>query len=329
MGLLFVFCLGAWPLRGCRRGGDSGHGKGRPRRGEPVGARTSPARPLVSSPRGALVVGAEAEAATEAASAVVRPEEPSAFVLRRATRSPSDHELSESESESAPGGAASGSTRWSRVNFFAIEEQRGRRPDAIRESRFEKLVSRNRDLVMASKLTAGAAALGAVLLFRYSRKVHRSTAPTRAVLHLYDHCPFCNRVELVLGWAGIKYERKVYGYGDMDGPKAIHPLQKKELPVLELSGEPTLCVMPESGDIIEWAQSNTALHDYRGDSSGAAMPALMPAATTKGGQALKLFLGSKGEFKKHQRILCRCVVGWVTGGWPVAVILRPPFHLQS
>jgi hypothetical protein len=49
---------------------------------------------------------------------------------------------------------------------------------------------------MAAKLTAGAAAL--VLLFRY-RKVQRSTAPTRAVLHLYDHCPFCIRVELVLG----------------------------------------------------------------------------------------------------------------------------------
>jgi hypothetical protein len=176
---------------------------------------------------------------------------------------------------------------------------------------------------MAAKLTAGAAAL--VLLFRYSRKAQRSTAPTRAVLHLYDHCPFCIRVELVLGWAGIKYERKVYGYGDMDGPKAIHPLQKKELPVLELPGEPTLCVMPESGDIIEWAQSNTALHDYRRDSSGAAMPALMPAATTKGGQALKLFLGSKGEFKKHQRILCRCVVGWVKGGWPVVVVLRRLF----
>lgn len=32
------------------------------------------------------------------------------------------------------------------------------------------------------------------------------------VLFRYDHCPFCIRVELLLGWKGISYDRVVYGY---------------------------------------------------------------------------------------------------------------------
>ena len=32
-------------------------------------------------------------------------------------------------------------------------------------------------------------------------------------LHCYDHCPFCVRVYLALGWKRIPYETKVYGYG--------------------------------------------------------------------------------------------------------------------
>ena len=41
------------------------------------------------------------------------------------------------------------------------------------------------------------------------------------VLHLYDHCPFCIRVDLALGWANVNYQRKLYGYGDIEGPKAL------------------------------------------------------------------------------------------------------------
>ena len=36
----------------------------------------------------------------------------------------------------------------------------------------------------------------------------------KLTLHVYDHCPYCVRVELSLGWKGISFERKVYGYGD-------------------------------------------------------------------------------------------------------------------
>ena len=32
-------------------------------------------------------------------------------------------------------------------------------------------------------------------------------------LHVYDHCPFCNRVEWLMGHFGLKYKRVLYGYG--------------------------------------------------------------------------------------------------------------------
>lgn len=35
-------------------------------------------------------------------------------------------------------------------------------------------------------------------------------------LHVYDHCPYCMRVELVLGLHGIQYERVVYNYGEQN-----------------------------------------------------------------------------------------------------------------
>mmetsp|Transcript_70 Transcript_70/g.158 ORF Transcript_70/g.158 Transcript_70/m.158 type:complete len:316 (-) Transcript_70:27-974(-) len=73
---------------------------------------------------------------------------------------------------------------------------------------------------------------------------------TQLTLHLYDHCPYCTRVELVLGWKGLSYRRLVYGYADVDGPTAL--TGKKVLPVLEWtdpSGKDHR--MGESQDIIE------------------------------------------------------------------------------
>merc|ERR1719424_2083214 len=69
-------------------------------------------------------------------------------------------------------------------------------------------------------------------------------------LHLYDHCPFCTRVELVLGWRGIRYDRSVYGYSDVAGPSAL--LGQKMLPVIawsDAADKPHL--LQESRDIIE------------------------------------------------------------------------------
>jgi len=79
-------------------------------------------------------------------------------------------------------------------------------------------------------------------------------------LHLYDHCPFCVRVELVLGRFGIPFERVVYGYGDMKGPVAL--TGKKVLPVLEGPDVPApdgMKGLPESLDIIAWTTSTYGL----------------------------------------------------------------------
>ena len=74
-------------------------------------------------------------------------------------------------------------------------------------------------------------------------------------LHVYDHCPFCIRVDLFLGWNNIKYNRAIYGYGDMEGPVKVHPHAKKQLPVLQLqSSTGAEIVIPESLDIIQYLQ---------------------------------------------------------------------------
>lgn len=84
-------------------------------------------------------------------------------------------------------------------------------------------------------------------------------APAPYKLHLYDHCPFCIRVELLLGLYGIPYERVVYGYGEGAppekhgygaGPKTL--TGKKMLPVLQGSDVPApagMAGLPESLDI--------------------------------------------------------------------------------
>jgi len=71
------------------------------------------------------------------------------------------------------------------------------------------------------------------------------------ILHCYDHCPYCIRVELALAFLGVPYTRKVYGYGDLEGPKKLRG--KKMLPVLEHLGHKT----DESLDIIELLDTNT------------------------------------------------------------------------
>lgn len=80
------------------------------------------------------------------------------------------------------------------------------------------------------------------------RPSRRSAAALK--LHLYDHCPYCTRVELVLGWHGRSYERAVYGYADVQGPMAL--TGKKVLPVITWRDEENMeHTMGESLDIIE------------------------------------------------------------------------------
>ena len=107
-------------------------------------------------------------------------------------------------------------------------------------------------------------------------------APRRRItVHGYDHCPFCVRVVLALGWRGIEYEYRCYSYGDVEGPKAVHPKGLKALPVLELtqlnapgqeSPEATATFLAESLDIVQLVETFE-------DGDGATGARLAPAGT--------------------------------------------------
>ena len=111
----------------------------------------------------------------------------------------------------------------------------------------------------SKQLVAGiVAVLGGLAV---ARKLRRSTS---YILHVYDHCPFCNRVEYLMQQHSIPYERVLYGYGAGANPDKcggqgydpaggpLHLTGKKMLPVLEGPGVP--CAggakgMPESMEI--------------------------------------------------------------------------------
>lgn len=107
-------------------------------------------------------------------------------------------------------------------------------------------------LVLGAVAIGLSATVGAALVQR---------AQSKYVLHVYDHCPFCNRVEWLLQHYGISYERVVYRYGAGGDPekhgydqgKGPVPLTgKKMLPVLEGPGvpcAPDASGMPESMEI--------------------------------------------------------------------------------
>ena len=99
------------------------------------------------------------------------------------------------------------------------------------------------------------------------------TAPL--TLHAYEHCQFCTRTRLVLGWAGVEHACEFYGYGDGADPSACEgkgynagggpvPLAgKKSCPVL--SGDDVLeytrdgrLGLGESGEIISLAVARGA-----------------------------------------------------------------------
>jgi len=130
--------------------------------------------------------------------------------------------------------------------------------------------------------------------------------PGKLRLHLYDHCPYCIRVELVLGWHDVPYERVVYGYGDRlgDPNKADDPncydggvvlTGKKELPVLEsinLETNQREWLKAESLDIISWVLFDKKVNSFS-----------FPQKS--GREDLSKFFHTKGRFKVVQRILSR------------------------
>jgi glutaredoxin 2 len=91
-------------------------------------------------------------------------------------------------------------------------------------------------------------------------------------LNVYDHCPYCLRVEVLMGHGGIRYERVVHGYGagapdgapgyDRDGgPKLL--TGHKMLPVLQGGNLPPLKEgykgMPESLEVCAFIQAEHGL----------------------------------------------------------------------
>jgi len=137
--------------------------------------------------------------------------------------------------------------------------------------------------------------IGASIVILTRRISQSSTKIPKLILHHYEHCPYCIRVRLVLGWKGIPYEQKVYGYGDSLGdPKkgkyfgGIELTGRKQLPVLEYDGK----LMPESGDIISF------LERLKGPGN-----ILLPPLS--GRRDLKNFFESEGKFKEVYRLLVR------------------------
>jgi len=80
------------------------------------------------------------------------------------------------------------------------------------------------------------------------------------IYHAYSHCPFCNRVALVLGWSGVKHSIKTYGYSDQKVCD-FHPEKKKILPVLEYYpiGEEKVKFLSESDAIIDLVQKTCSM----------------------------------------------------------------------
>ena len=114
-------------------------------------------------------------------------------------------------------------------------------------------------------------ALGVMISFFRQRLV---PAP-QYTLHLYDHCPFCVKVELAMGWCGYDYERRVWGYGEggvplgsFDGSSVVGPAGmmnveetagQKSLPILQIHAKQKYApargaspYMRESGDIVDY-----------------------------------------------------------------------------
>lgn len=123
-------------------------------------------------------------------------------------------------------------------------------------------------------LAAGAAVCGSMRQRALKGRRHLSARtaaaaplPSSLKLHIYDHCPFCLRAELTLGWLGIPYERVLYNYGQganpdscggtgyepTSGPIALTGM--KMLPVLEGEGVPApsgMVGLPESLEICSY-----------------------------------------------------------------------------
>eukprot|EP00918_Siedleckia_nematoides_P017297 GHVU01037153.1.p1 GENE.GHVU01037153.1~~GHVU01037153.1.p1 ORF type:complete len:231 (-),score=33.97 GHVU01037153.1:206-898(-) len=69
-------------------------------------------------------------------------------------------------------------------------------------------------------------------------------------LYLYDLCPFCTRVRMILGAHKIKHELVFLAYDDFDTPTRL--CGKKMVPILQLNAESPPRLLTESLDIVKF-----------------------------------------------------------------------------
>lgn len=147
-----------------------------------------------------------------------------------------------------------------------------------------------------------------------SESEQSSEHDTKYRLHIYDHCPYCIRVELAFGLRNFKYERVLYGYGDRLGDTTIKMITnpntydtgvvltgKKELPVLEkiltggnITSTTRVWLKNESLDMIEWLEEQ---HQQQGGNDK-----FQPRSNRND---LKEFFKTDGQFKAIQRLITR------------------------
>jgi glutaredoxin 2 len=110
-------------------------------------------------------------------------------------------------------------------------------------------------------------AFGTLSLSTFSRSLAMAAPKSALTLHVYDHCPYCNRAEFLMTKLQVPYARVVHGYGlgaepsanggtgygPGDGP--IKLTGKKMLPVLVGEGVPApagMAGLPESLEICSY-----------------------------------------------------------------------------
>lgn len=93
----------------------------------------------------------------------------------------------------------------------------------------------------------------------------------RPRLWIYDHCPFCVRARMIMGFKGIAHDLVFLSNDDVDTPTAM--MGKKMVPILELGrrGSDDHEVMPESLDIVRRLDEDPAF----------GLPSLAPASGRK------------------------------------------------
>merc|ERR1719397_895558 len=76
--------------------------------------------------------------------------------------------------------------------------------------------------VLLITVLLGGIVAASFFMFMYRTKlktvISKILGSSEYILHVYDHCPYCVRVELALAFLGVPYTRVLYGYGDTEGP---------------------------------------------------------------------------------------------------------------